>query len=89
MVRLLAMGVGLIYLILAAQFRSYWQPFLILVTVPLAFTGVVLGLFVSNNPLSLYTLYGVIALTGIAVNSAIVLIDAANERLAAGSYNFV
>jgi multidrug efflux pump subunit AcrB len=84
MVRLLAMGVGLIYLILAAQFRSYWQPFLILVTVPLAFTGVVLGLFVSNNPMSLYTLYGVIALTGIAVNSAIVLIDAANERLAAG-----
>ena len=52
-----------------------------MVTVPLAFTGVVLGLFVSVNPLSLYTLYGVIALTGIAVNSAIVLIDAANERL--------
>jgi multidrug efflux pump subunit AcrB len=52
--------------------------------VPLAFTGVVFGLLVSGNPLSLYTLYGVIALTGIAVNSAIVLIDAANRRLAAG-----
>ena len=84
MTRLFAFGIGLIYLILAAQFRSYWQPFMILVTVPLAFTGVVLGLFVSANPLSLYTLYGVIALTGIAVNSAIVLIDAANERLAKG-----
>ena len=82
--RLFALGVGLIYLILAAQFRSYFQPFIILVTVPLAFTGVVLGLLVSGNPLSLYTLYGVIALTGIAVNSAIVLIDAANERRAAG-----
>jgi multidrug efflux pump subunit AcrB len=82
--RLFAFGVGLIYLILAAQFRSYWQPFMILVTVPLAFTGVVLGLFISNNPMSLYTLYGVIALTGIAVNSAIVLIDAANERMARG-----
>jgi multidrug efflux pump subunit AcrB len=45
---------------------------------------VVLGLFVSGNPLSLYTLYGVIALAGIAVNSAIVLIDAANARLDAG-----
>jgi len=65
------LGVGLIYLILAAQFKSYWQPLLILVTVPLAFTGVAFGLAISNNPLSLYTLYGVIALTGIAVNSTI------------------
>lgn len=81
---LFALGVGLIYLILATQFRSYWQPFMILTTVPLAFTGVILGLLVSGNPLSLYTLYGVIALAGIAVNSAIVLIDAANTRLAAG-----
>ena len=82
--RLFALGLGLIYLILAAQFRSYWQPVMILVTVPLAFTGVVFGLLLSGNPLSLYTLYGVIALTGIAVNSAIVLIDAANERRAVG-----
>ena len=81
---LFLMGVGLIYLILAAQFKSYAQPILILVTVPLAFTGVILGLLVARIPLSLYTLYGVIALTGIAVNSAIVLIDAANERLASG-----
>jgi multidrug efflux pump subunit AcrB len=81
---LFVLGIGLIYLILATQFRSYWQPLIILVTVPLAFTGVVLGLLVSGNPLSLYTLYGVIALTGIAVNSAIVLIDAANERREAG-----
>lgn len=77
-------GLGLIYLILAAQFRSYFQPLLILVTVPLAFTGVTLGLLISRNPLSLYTLYGVIALTGIAVNAAIVLIDAANQRRQAG-----
>jgi multidrug efflux pump subunit AcrB len=81
---LFLLGVGLIYLILAAQFRSYWQPLMILVTVPLAFTGVAFGLLASGSPLSLYTLYGVIALTGIVVNSAIVLIDAANERRAAG-----
>jgi len=81
---LFLLGIGLIYLILAAQFRSYFQPLLILVTVPLAFTGVTLGLLVSNNPLSLYTLYGVIALTGIAVNAAIVLISAANDRRALG-----
>lgn len=50
----------------------------------MAFTGVVFGLVVSGNPLSLYTLYGTVALTGIAVNAAIVLIDAANRRRAAG-----
>ena len=81
---LFLLGVGLIYVILAAQFRSYWQPAMILATVPLAFAGVVFGLLVSGNPLSLYTMYGVVALTGIAVNSAIVLIDAANVRRRAG-----
>jgi len=84
MQKLFLLGMGLIYLILAAQFKSYWQPMMILVTVPLAFTGVAFGLAISNNPLSLYTLYGVIALTGIAVNSAIVLIDAANDRMQRG-----
>lgn len=77
-------GLGLIYLILATQFRSYFQPILIIVTVPMAFIGVVFGLFITNNPLSLYTLYGVVALTGIAVNAAIVLIDATNARINAG-----
>jgi multidrug efflux pump subunit AcrB len=77
-------GVGLIYLILATQFRSYFQPFLILITVPMAFTGVTFGLFVTQQPLSLYTMYGIVALTGIAVNAAIVLIDAANTRIHAG-----
>ncbi|NJO87298.1 MAG: hypothetical protein HC821_04750, partial [Lewinella sp.] len=75
-------GMGLIYLILGTQFKSYFQPLMILATVPLAFTGVVLGLLITGNPLSLYTMYGVVALAGIAVNSAIVLISAANDRLA-------
>ncbi|GMV58965.1 MAG: hypothetical protein AMXMBFR72_20660, partial [Betaproteobacteria bacterium] len=81
---LFVLGIGLSYLILATQFRSYWQPLMILVTVPLAFTGVTLGLIITGNPLSLFTMYGVVALAGIAVNSAIVLIDAANDRLARG-----
>jgi multidrug efflux pump subunit AcrB len=84
MLGLFLMGLGLIYLIIATQFRSYFQPLLILATIPMAFTGVVFGLLITGNPLSLYTLYGVIALTGIAVNSAIVLIDAANSRIEAG-----
>lgn len=81
---LFVLGIGLMYIILGTQFRSYAQPLLILVTVPLAFTGVVLGLLVTGNPLSLYTMYGMVALAGIAVNSSIVLISAANDRLEAG-----
>lgn len=80
MLLLFLLGIGLIYLILATQFRSYWQPFMILATVPMAFTGVAFGLLISDNPISLYTVYGMIALVGIAVNAAIVLIDAANDR---------
>ncbi|RKZ46471.1 MAG: AcrB/AcrD/AcrF family protein, partial [Gammaproteobacteria bacterium] len=77
-------GVGVMYIILGTQFRSYFQPLMILVTIPLAFTGVVMGLLVTGNPLSLYTLYGVVALAGISVNAAIVLISAANARLENG-----
>lgn len=85
MLSLFIMGVGIMYMILGAQFRSYFQPLMILLTViPLAFIGVVMGLIVSGNPLSLFTLYGVVALTGIAVNAAIVLMAAAKDRLAQG-----
>ncbi|MBF0340767.1 MAG: efflux RND transporter permease subunit [Magnetococcales bacterium] len=73
-------GFGLLYLILGTQFNSYFQPLLILTTVITAFVGVVCGLLITGHPLSLYTLYGVVALSGIAVNSAIVLIAAANDR---------
>ena len=81
---LFLLGVGLMYLILGTQFSSYWQPLMILATVPMAFTGVVLGLWITQNPLSLFTLYGVVALAGIAVNAAIVLISAANQRISGG-----
>ena len=77
-------GVGVMYAILGTQFRSYWQPVMILSTVLMAFTGVTYGLLLSGNPLSLFTLYGVVALAGIAVNAAIVLISAGNQRLKAG-----
>ena len=78
------LGIGLIYIIVGTQFRSYVQPLLILFTIPLAFTGVVLGLLVTGDALSLYTMYGMVALAGLAVNASIVLISAANARLEAG-----
>jgi multidrug efflux pump subunit AcrB len=77
-------GVGLMYMILGTQFKSYFQPMMILVAVPLAFIGVVLGILITRQPVSLYTLYGIVALAGIAVNSAIVLISSANMRLEGG-----
>ena len=77
-------GFGLMYLILGTQFKSYIQPLMILSAIPMAFTGVVIGLLITQNPLSLFTLYGVVALAGIAVNATIVLISAANSRLNAG-----
>ncbi len=82
--KLMLFGVLLMYAILGTQFKSYFEPMMILMTVPMAFTGVVVGLLVTQNPLSLFTLYGVVALAGIAVNAAIVLISAANSRLASG-----
>lgn len=81
---LFLLGLGLMYIILGTQFRSYWQPAMILLSVPLAFIGVICGLLVTGDPLSLYTMYGMVALAGIAVNSAIVLISAANDRLTQG-----
>jgi multidrug efflux pump subunit AcrB len=81
---LFVFGIGLMYLILGTQFRSYWQPLMILSTLFMAFTGVTYGLLLTGNPMSLYTLYGVVALAGIAVNAAIVLISAANDRLVNG-----
>ncbi len=84
MAALFVFGIGLMYLILGTQFRSYFQPLMILATVPMALTGVVAGILITGNPLSLFTMYGAVALAGIAVNSAIVLISAANDRLASG-----
>jgi multidrug efflux pump subunit AcrB len=84
MLLLFLLGISLIYLLIGTQFKSYFQPLMILATVPLAFIGVVIGLIITQNPLSLYTMYGIVALTGISVNSAIVLIDAANTRRKSG-----
>ncbi|MEE2730312.1 MAG: efflux RND transporter permease subunit [Pseudomonadota bacterium] len=83
-INLFVMGLCLIYLILGTQFKSYLQPLMILVSVPLAFIGVVFGLVLTNNPLSFTSMYGVVALSGISVNSAIVLMSAANSRLQMG-----
>jgi multidrug efflux pump subunit AcrB len=77
--RVFLLGVFLIYLILGAQFNSYSQPLLILISVPFAFVGVILYLFFSGTPFSTTVIYAGVALAGIAVNDAIVLISFINE----------
>jgi multidrug efflux pump subunit AcrB len=82
--RVFLIGIFLIYLILATQFKSYTQPILILFTVPFAFVGVFLYLLISGTPLSTTVIYAGIALIGIAVNDAIVLISFINEQRTEG-----
>ncbi len=77
--QLFLVGVLLIYVILGAQFRSYLQPIVILFTVPFAFVGAMLGLLISGNLFSIVTMFGMVALAGVAVNDAIVLISFINN----------
>lgn len=78
--RIFLIGIFLIYIILGTQFKSYSQPFLILFSVPFAFVGVIFFLLISGTPFSTTVLYSGVALAGIAVNDAIVLISFINEK---------
>jgi multidrug efflux pump subunit AcrB len=71
-----------IYIIIAAMFRSYVQPLLILFTVPFGLIGSILGHLILGHDLSMMSMFGMIALAGVVVNDAIVLIEAFNENLA-------
>jgi multidrug efflux pump subunit AcrB len=81
-----SMPVGIILLLvfLLLQFNSFRRVAMVLVTVPLAATGVVPGLLLSDNPFGFTAMLGVIALAGIVVNNAIVLIDVLDRNLAEG-----
>jgi len=72
----------LIFLILGTQFNSYSLPLVILMTIPFALIGAMLGLLISGNPFSITAMFGFVALAGIVVNDAIVLIDFMNKRRA-------
>jgi len=71
-------AIMLVYIILSIQFNSLHQPLVILFSVPLAVTGVMAGLLITGNNLGFYAMMGMIALVGIAVNDAIVLLDYMN-----------
>lgn len=68
-----------IFFILALQFNSVTQPFIIMITIPFVTLGVIVGLLVSGNPLTFITLIGLLTLCGIVVNDSLVLIDFINR----------
>ncbi len=85
-VLLLAVGLGivLIYMIMASQFQSLTYPFIIMFTIPLAFTGGFLILWITGLPVSVVALIGLIILTGVVVNNGIVLVDYTNQLRESG-----
>ena len=76
----LMLSILLIYMILASQFESLIQPFIIMLAIPFALTGAFLALFITDTPLSLVAFLGIIMLGGIVVNNSILLIDFINQN---------
>jgi HAE1 family hydrophobic/amphiphilic exporter-1 len=75
----LILSLVLVFMVLAAQFESILQPFVIMLTIPLAGVGTVLTFFLLGKPLNMMAYIGIIMLGGIAVNNAIILIDRINQ----------
>ncbi len=87
--RLFVVGLLLIYMILGAQFKSFLQPFIILFTIPFAIIGAMTGLLYLGDPFSIATLYGIVALSGVVVNDALVLVDFVNRGRTKGSSRYL
>ncbi|MDO9578835.1 MAG: efflux RND transporter permease subunit [Candidatus Cloacimonadales bacterium] len=79
-----AVALLLVFTILATQFKSAVQPLIVMVTIPFAFIGVVFGLLVTGLPFSMMTMISVVALAGVVVNDALVLVDFVNRERSRG-----
>lgn len=78
------LAVILIYLILAALYESIIQPFIIMISMPLSFTGVMVALYLSGNSFSLFVMIGIILLLGMVGKNAILVVDFANRAIKEG-----
>ena len=79
MSKMMALALLLVYFVMVAQFQSLLSPFIVLFTIPLAFTGGMLGLMLAGEQLSLISLMGFLILMGVVVNNGIVFVDYANQ----------
>lgn len=88
MVLAVMLAVVLVYMVMAAQFESFKYPFVIMFTVPLMVIGVAIALFVTQTPISITAVIGILVLVGIVVNNGIVLVDYINKRKESGMESF-
>lgn len=79
-----AIALMVMFVLLAIEFKSAVQPILVMLIIPFGALGAVIGHVIMDIPLTLFSLYGIIALTGIVVNDSIVLIDFINARVRSG-----
>ncbi|KZN67490.1 efflux RND transporter permease subunit [Pseudoalteromonas luteoviolacea] len=74
----------LIYILLAIPLKSYWQPLIIMAVIPFGFAGAIFGHFIMDLPISLLSMFGMMAMTGIVINDSLVLITRFNEYFRGG-----
>ncbi len=79
MLKMIGLAIVFIYLIMVAQFQSLKSPFIVMFTIPLAFTGGLLALLITNQLLSIVAMIGFLVLAGVVVNNGIVFVDYVNQ----------
>ncbi len=84
LVRGFAIALMVIYALMAIPFRSYVQPMIVMVAIPFGLVGAVWGHLIMRMDLTIMTMFGIVALTGVVVNDSLVLVDFVNRKRAAG-----
>ncbi|MDZ4910766.1 acriflavin resistance protein, partial [Clostridium perfringens] len=83
-IKMIALAIAFIYLIMVAQFQSLLSPFIVMFTIPLAFTGGLLALIITGQELSVISMLGFLVLAGVVVNNGIVFVDYVNQLRISG-----
>ena len=84
LILMITLAVIFVYLVMVAQFQSLRSPFIVMFTIPLAFTGGIIALLITGNDISIVSMLGFLVLSGIVVNNGIVFIDSINQLRLSG-----